>query len=58
MLQYVVKILNGMLHIVKKALKDFGFGGGHKDMFGGAIKNASLFDEKQIYQRCKDQLGI
>lgn len=42
--------------IVKKALKGLGSGGGHKDMAGGRIEKASLFNKKEIYQKFKEQL--
>ena len=42
--------------IIRDVLKGVGFGGGHNDMAGGVIKDASLFDKEQIYSAFKTVL--
>jgi nanoRNase/pAp phosphatase (c-di-AMP/oligoRNAs hydrolase) len=44
--------------IITNVLEGLGTGGGHKDMAGGVIKDVALFNEAEIYQRFKQQLGI
>ena len=44
--------------IIRKALAGIGAGGGHKDMAGGVLNSLSGFDEEDIYQRFRSQLGV
>jgi len=37
--------------IIQEVLKGIGFGGGHVEMAGGIITDASLFNEKEIYDK-------
>ncbi|MFW2487892.1 DHH family phosphoesterase [Clostridium chromiireducens] len=42
--------------VIQKALKGIGFGGGHKDMAGGLIKDVTNFNKEKIYKLFKDIL--
>jgi nanoRNase/pAp phosphatase (c-di-AMP/oligoRNAs hydrolase) len=42
--------------IIRNALKGIGFGGGHTDMAGGVIKDASLFDKERVFTAFKNLL--
>lgn len=44
--------------IIRKTLAGIGAGGGHKDMAGGVLNNRALFNEEELYQRFRIQLGI
>ena len=37
--------------IIQDVLEGIGFGGGHEDLAGGIIRDASLFDEREIFNR-------
>ncbi len=37
--------------IIKSVLRGLGAGGGHQDMAGGAIKDPSSFNEKELYEK-------
>lgn len=37
--------------IIQEVLKGVGFGGGHRDLAGGIVKDIDLFDEKDIFNR-------
>ncbi len=43
--------------IMQRLLSGIGFGGGHADMAGGIIKDASLFDEDGFFARLVSLLG-
>lgn len=42
--------------IMRQVLEGIGFGGGHSDMAGGVIKDASLFDRERIHTAFKERL--
>lgn len=42
--------------VIQKALKGIGFGGGHKDMAGGLIKDITKFNKEEIYKLFMDIL--
>jgi len=44
--------------VVQNALRGIGFGGGHQDMAGGIINDASSFDGDAIYRRFAAELGL
>ncbi len=37
--------------IIQDVLEGIGFGGGHEDLAGGIVRDASLFDERKIFNR-------
>ncbi|MDH4224878.1 MAG: DHH family phosphoesterase [Deltaproteobacteria bacterium] len=43
--------------IIREALDGVGFGGGHADMAGGIIKDASLFNEKLYFKKFTELLA-
>ncbi|HNY10080.1 MAG TPA: DHHA1 domain-containing protein, partial [Candidatus Wallbacteria bacterium] len=43
--------------IIRETLDGIGFGGGHRDMAGGVIQDASLFDENRIIKKFVDILN-
>lgn len=44
--------------IIQNALKDLGFGGGHKEMAGGIIRETEKFSQNLIRRRICDTVGI
>ncbi len=44
--------------IIRNTLRGMGTGGGHKDMAGGVLNSLAEFNEEEIYQRFRSQLGI
>ncbi len=44
--------------VIQNALQGIGFGGGHADMAGGIIHDASLFDPAEVYALFARELGL